>query len=207
MNILSHDKDLENCENNFFSVHNSSLEAELAKAGYQRRERIYQVKYRHKVYMVQCPEYRDEMKCGSPAVTIIPAFLVPGRPYPLCVYLYAIDLYSSNTERGQRWAAGETRKHFGLETFSHTTLGRALKRFITVIGNVSINAGGQGEESPSETDVTEQTREEGDNVENCFPTVHLTAALRKSAARFLGGAFAGTSYQEAASISQDLARW
>ena len=207
MNILSYGMDIENCENNIFEVHDSSLEAELAKAGCQRLERVYQVKYQHKVYTVQCPEYVDEMESGHPTWTVIPAFLVPGRPYPLCVYLHAIDLYSANPEKGQRWAAAATRKHFGLETFSHTTLGRALKRFITVIGNAINNADEQGEERASETYETEHTCQKSDNDGIGFPSVHLTAALRKRAAQFLGGIFVGTSYQEAASISQDVARW
>jgi hypothetical protein len=42
------------------------------------------------------------------------------------VYLYALALYGSAPEKGQRWAAEETRKKFGLATFAHTTLGRAL---------------------------------------------------------------------------------
>jgi hypothetical protein len=37
-------------------------------------------------------------------------------------------MYSANHTRGQRWAAEETRKKFELETFSHTTLGRAFRK-------------------------------------------------------------------------------
>ena len=53
---------------------------------------------------------------------------MPGRPYPIYVYIYGIILYSTNLEMGQREAAEKTRKQFGLETFSHTTLGRAMIR-------------------------------------------------------------------------------
>ena len=53
---------------------------------------------------------------------------MPGRPYPIYVYIYGIILYSTNLEMGQREAAEKTRKMFGLKTFSHTTLGRAMIR-------------------------------------------------------------------------------
>lgn len=69
---------------------------------------------------------------GEPRV-YLPAYMLPHRPYPLGVYLYAIQLYSSNPSAGQRNVAEETRKLFGLETFSHTTLGRAMSAMAGMI--------------------------------------------------------------------------
>ena len=65
---------------------------------------------------------------GGIEYLVAPKFLIPGRPYPIYVYLYGIILYSLNPKMGQREAAEKTRKRFGLDTFSHTTLGRAMKR-------------------------------------------------------------------------------
>jgi hypothetical protein len=85
--------------------------------------RHYKIKYGN-TYEVICPTYG--LPDGTP-LTLIPYWLVPGRPYPIFVYLHANGLYSSNAEKGQRWAADETREKFGLETFSHSTVSRSLK--------------------------------------------------------------------------------
>jgi len=75
-------------------------------------------------YEIICPKMQDD---GIESLAV-PEFLIPGRPYPVYVYLYGIVLYSTNLEMGQREAAEKTRRKFGLETFSHTTLGRAMKK-------------------------------------------------------------------------------
>ena len=105
---------------------NGDLEVLYRNAGYLRYERTYKIIYMHNDYLVVCPEFRSGEK-GVEPIVIIPEFLIPGRPYQIEVYLFAIDIYSTFPEKGQRWAAKETRKRFKLKTFSHTTLGRALK--------------------------------------------------------------------------------
>jgi hypothetical protein len=89
--------------------------------------------------------------------------------------MYAIDLYSGAPEKGQRWAAEETRKYFGLTTFAHTTLGRALKSFICIIGGDATALDEAGTETPE------------DSKKSNFPTVQSTAPLRKQATRFFQG--------------------
>lgn len=78
-------------------------------------------------------EVRTKNDPGSEPRVYLPAYKLPHRPYPLGVYLYAIWLYGSNPSLGQRKVAGETRKLFGLETFSHTTLGRAMSAMAGMI--------------------------------------------------------------------------
>ena len=60
---------------------------------------------------------------------VIPWFLIPGRPYPIQVYLYACAVYSTDPGIGQRGAAEATREKYGLETFSHSTVCRSFKSF------------------------------------------------------------------------------
>ena len=60
---------------------------------------------------------------------VIPWYLIPGRPYPIQVYLHACSLYSTKPEIGQRGAAEATREKYGLETFSHSTVCRSFKSF------------------------------------------------------------------------------
>jgi len=126
MYIITQGAPLGYSEDKIYRVKSPAEEASYTAAGYQRHEREYKITCGHKEYIVICPEYRNDEK-GSEPVVIIPDFLMPKRRYPVEVYLYAIDIYSSDNEKGQRKAAEETRKRFDLETFAHTTLGRALK--------------------------------------------------------------------------------
>jgi hypothetical protein len=72
---------------------------------------------------INCP-----VTVGKNGKTIhAPYFLLPRRPYPLYVYLYAIYLHC-RLEFTQSGAAKETRTNFGIDKFSHSTVSRALKR-------------------------------------------------------------------------------
>jgi len=88
--------------------------------------------------------------------------------------MYAIDLYSSSPEKGQRQVAEATRKQFGLTTFAHTTVGRAVRAFIRIIVG--------GTAGPEETDAGTNN---GNNKERSFPSTQWTRTLRKQAEEFL----------------------
>ena len=88
------------------------------------KDRTYKLDCGQAVYEIICPEIQDD---GTKYLCVA-EFHIPGRPYPIYIYLYGIIMYSSNPEMGQREAAEKTRKKFGLETFCHTTLGRAIKK-------------------------------------------------------------------------------
>jgi hypothetical protein len=185
---------LENCKDKIYLVEDPELEAQYKRTGYQRYERNYKMRYAHKEYTVTCPEYRNDAN-DPKTVVVIPAFLLPGRPYPVEIYLHAIDLYSRAPERGQRWAAEETRKRFGLDTFAHTTLGRALKAFVSKIeecGQPQPDCGGGKEES-------------GEAKPSDFPTKQSTKALRERAASLLQGLPVWANRQEAAEFCHKLA--
>ncbi len=64
-----------------------------------------------------------------------PAGLLYRRKYPLAVYLYAVDLYIS-TDLSMRKVAEATRKEFGLEKFSHSTVSRTLKKLLNLISTI-----------------------------------------------------------------------
>ena len=86
----------------------------------------YQIKYYRRDHEIICPRY---MFADGTDVTVIPWYLIPGRPYPIQIYLYACTLYSKNPEIGQRGAAEATRAKFDLKTFSHSTVCRSFKSF------------------------------------------------------------------------------
>jgi len=86
----------------------------------------YSIKYNGQNLDIVCPCYRlaDETE-----VTVIPWYLIIGRPYPLQVYQFACSYYSANPGVGQRGAAAATREKFNLRTFSHSTVSRSFKSF------------------------------------------------------------------------------
>ena len=195
MFILSQSGWPKNSKDNICQVQDTELEKKYLNAGYERYERIYKIKVQYKEYTVICLEFRNDTK-GTEPILIIPEFLVPGRPYPIYVYLYAIYLYSSDPEKGQRQAAEETRKLFGLTTFAHTTLGRALKSFICVIEKCA--------ETPNEAN--DETAVEENAKASEFPTVKATETLRKKAASFLRNILTLTGLQQVVSAFCEIAR-
>jgi hypothetical protein len=206
--ILTLTGGFEKSEDKIYRVEANDLDAEYQRVGYQRCERSYKVKYQHSDYTVVCYEYRNDDE-DSESVIIIPEFLLLRRPYMLEIYLYAIDLYSSSPEKGQRWAAEETRKKFKLPTFAHTTLGRALKTFVRNIKEAENAAGDQSVE------IAEQTVMEVPKTIGCgscnikqasFRTVESTKELRTAAARVLGGRLIGESLENIRKYSYELAR-
>jgi hypothetical protein len=192
MYTLAQTEPLESCEDTVYIVAAPWLEEEYINAGYQRHERSYKIIYQHNQYTVLCPEYRS-CEPGVSSIVIIPVFLIPRRPYPVQIYLYAIDLYSSNPGMGQREAAEITRKQFGLQHFAHTTLGRALKAFVSTINEASEyrddeihepdEEGAQQHTGGEQRDEAEQKNSEG--KQTGFPTTQSTAKKRKQAARVL----------------------
>jgi len=60
-------------------------------------------------------------------VIVVPWYLIPGRPYPIQVYLFACRLYSTDPGIGQRGVAKATRAQFKLEKFSHSTVSRSFR--------------------------------------------------------------------------------
>ena len=201
MFILTRADWLENCIDNIYRVQATDMEEQYSDAGYQRYERIYKLQYQYKEFTIICPEFRNAAS-GAEPIVMLPDFLVPKRPYPIYVYLYAIDLYSTNPDMGQREVAEATRERFGLESFAHTTLGRALKAFVHNVQAVEkpteaypSDAPGsdRGEDECQDANAARAAREEEEEEDSqpdsqpSFPTTRLTYALRKHVAKILGG--------------------
>lgn len=132
------------------------------------------------------------------------------------MYLYAIDIYSANLEKGQRWAAEAARKYFGLESFAHTTLGRALKALVNSLGSAVKEAEEPNAEptvngekigcTNQEKTVQACERQNGSQLENInFFSVRSTEALRKQAGQFLGGSLIRAFLPQCIEIGQALA--
>ena len=120
------------------------------------------------------PEIHDQAAPNAEDYVIIPEFLFRRRPYPIYVYLYAIVTYSLNQWMGQREAAKRTRERFGLKTFSHTTLGRAMKKLEKLIN-----------EYEDEPQATETPIKYGYEAGRPFPSVAQTKGRREKVASYL----------------------
>ena len=83
----------------------------------------YHIEWKRRKHEIICPKY---LFADGGFVIVIPWYLIPGRPYPIQVYLHACSLYSANPGMGQRAAAKATCAEFGLEKFSHSTLSRSF---------------------------------------------------------------------------------
>ena len=60
-------------------------------------------------------------------VSLIPWFMLPGRPHPIFAYIYAIWHYRTSGEKSQRLSAAATEKLFGIDGFNKSTLCRSLR--------------------------------------------------------------------------------
>lgn len=105
-------------------------------AGYSIKYHSYKIEYRHRSHEIQAPEVWLADSPESPRMLILPEYLLPRRPYPIEVYACAMNEYCGESGMSQREAAETARKRFGLATFAHTTLGRALKKLREVIGGI-----------------------------------------------------------------------
>jgi hypothetical protein len=191
MFILTQFDSFENIKNNVCRVQDEKIEEQYLEAGYRLRERCYKIHKNYTDYVIICPEYRNDAK-GLEPVVITPEFLVPGRPYPIYVYLYAIDLYSRMPKKGQRWVAAQTRKKFGLSTFAHTTVGRAMKAFAHNISGVSAALKGTATEKASKA--------------KSSPLSYVIVALCEQVASFLDGIFTQSKKQQVIDTSCKLAK-
>jgi len=104
--------------------------------GYCIKYHSRKIEYRHKVYDIQVPEIWLDGDKDTPHMVILPDYLLLRMRYPIQVYLYAINVYCNDIRMSQREAAQKTMQQFGLTTFAHTTLGRALKKLLAVIVDI-----------------------------------------------------------------------
>ena len=130
-------------------------------------QRAYKLQCGREAYEIHCPEVQTE----NGRVLIVPTLIIPGMRYPVYVYIYAVTVYSANPEMGQREAAKLTKEYFGLETFSHTTLGRAMKKVEALIAD-----GAEGTGSESATQQREARR---------FPSVEEMQERKKAVLSYI----------------------
>ncbi len=85
----------------------------------------YKLTCNYRDYILKCP-ILNIPGCSQPVILCSP-IKIPRKKFPSYVYLYAVALYLSN-DLSMRKVAQIVRKTFGLDTFSHSTISRTLKR-------------------------------------------------------------------------------
>ena len=169
-----------NLKNEIIKVLTPEEIEDYRKRGYQCKEQAYHLTSGRTGYEIICVEIWK--KGDKEHSLVIPAFLVPHRVYSVYVYVFAINLYSSKPRLGQRKVAEETRKKFGLKTFAHTTVGRAMKALARTLAETAPIGTEATEDGVQET---EQNEANANKVrKKRFPSVQDTSEIRKTVKSF-----------------------
>jgi hypothetical protein len=123
------------------SILPKTLEAELIlkwqSAGFNVAYRYQPFEYMNKkirIEYLQAKNPRTDM-----AISLIPWFLVPGRPYPVFVYAYAAWHYVNSSKKSMEVSAMVAGKIFGVGSFSKSTLSRWIKSVDNTLYEVNLN--------------------------------------------------------------------
>lgn len=112
-------------KDNFYCSFDHELLHKLESSFLLRRKSLtYKFLIRGQEKQLKCPILKFP---GRKNVALWPSVKLPNRKYPIYVYIYAAALYLSS-KISMREAALRTRQKFGLESFSHSTLSRVLKK-------------------------------------------------------------------------------
>lgn len=112
--------------NQVYTIWPEEMKALCSMGVVSKKSRHYALTMNYRDYQLLCPLF----DVGQGRLALIwPSFKLPRRPYPCFVYIYAVALYLSS-DRSMRDVASEVRKKFGLTTFSHSTISRALKKLL-----------------------------------------------------------------------------
>ena len=111
---------------NEIDVFTAEYENELVftwqKNGYEYKSQNQTVEYFHRRVSVRYLTVNNPRTNIS--VSLIPWFILPGRPYPVFVYAYAEWHYGKSEQKSMRLSARAAGKVFGVESFNKSTLSR-----------------------------------------------------------------------------------
>ena len=166
IHILTETKRIENKGSRIYKVFTPEFEQICRDESLMLREHERKLQCGRIDVDVSYSEIHDQEAANGNGYLIVPEFLIPGRPYPIYVYLYAITTYCYNPTMGQREAAKRTRERFELKTFSYTTLGRAMKKLEKLINEsepeeieMPVEAGGVEDKKFSTVDQMKDRKE------------------------------------------------
>jgi len=87
--------------------------------------RSQQIEYMYRQAAVIYPQVGDP--ATGMKISLIPWFMLPGRPYPIFTYVYAIWHYQASGKKSMRLSAAAAGRIFGAGSFNKSTLCRNLR--------------------------------------------------------------------------------
>jgi hypothetical protein len=125
------------------------------QSGLKVEYRSQRMEYMHRTVTIVCP--RISNKGTGMNVSLIPWFTLPGRPYPVFVYMYAIWHYNVSEKKSQRLSAEAAGKVFGIGSFNKSTVCRNSKAMAGL--SESIRGAGAASAETASTKSTEEVME------------------------------------------------
>jgi hypothetical protein len=119
-------------------------------AGFVIKYRRQQMEYMHHQVIIVCPQVTDPATGMS--ITMAPWFLVPGRPFPVFVYLYMIWHYHTTGQKSQQNSAAAAGKLFGISHLHKSTVCRSIKAMEHFLNLSPIDRPLSGEDTQTVTD-------------------------------------------------------
>jgi len=144
--------------------------------GLALKYRNLRMDYMHYKVMVACPQISSP--ACSMRVSLIPWFTLPGRPYPVFAYMFAIWHYNVSEKKSQRLSAAAAGKVFGIDSFNKSTVCRNIKAMGGLPEAIRADSAEPGEKAGTKT-----TKE----VIGCIPNVFKSRPPTESLKEMLGG--------------------
>jgi len=118
-------------------LHVLSKEQKLAKESYWKQLKFVVTYHRQKFSYMHHNISVIYPQISNPAtgvkITLLPWFILPGRPYPIFAYIYAIWHYHITDKKSQKESAAAAKKLFGLESFNKSTVSRSIKAMENIV--------------------------------------------------------------------------
>lgn len=108
-------------------------------------------------------------------ISLIPWFMLPGRPYPVFIYAFANWHYVNSKQKSMRLSAAATSRIFGISDFNKATVSRSIKSMEQLFSNLQIDK----PLSINETDMY-ATTELIERIPEILSSFQVTKALKKT---------------------------
>ncbi|MCL2153666.1 MAG: hypothetical protein FWH57_12055 [Oscillospiraceae bacterium] len=157
----------------FHSAYERELIAQWRSAGFECKYRNQSLEYMHHkvtIKYIQVSNPQTNMK-----VSILPWFLLSGRPYPIFAYVYAIWHYINSEQKSMQLSAAVVREIFGISSFHKSTLSRNIRAMEQLISDFQMDKPLFVEE-PDTLSVADVVSRIPDLLNNCPTIESLTKA-------------------------------
>jgi len=144
--------------------------------GLALKYRNLRMEYMHHKVTVTCPQISSP--AGSKKVLLIPWFTLPGRPYPVFAYIYAIWHYNVSEKKSQRLSAAAAGKVFGIDSFNKSTVCRNIKAMEGLPEAIRADSTASGKKNGTQT---------SKELIGCIPEILKSRPSTESLKEMLGG--------------------